>query len=158
MRILFGCAVLLLAVPAVAQAPVDVKKAEAAVKAYVLDNVGDPDSVKWVKLGPHDLEGKIGLATNNYGDLGLPFVLPPDLEHLGTDYLAVATMLGKVKGPLPLIRARYRLANKTGGKELHDTVFTLAEGKVIPLGKNRFGDDWRDHVARAIKKTGKQGI
>ncbi len=139
MRILFGCAVLLLAVPAVAQAPIDVKKAETSVKAYILDNADDPDSVKFVKWGPHATRTEKqdlawGPVKDNFSHLNT--TLEKSLER-ATDLAA-----DKALWPVLVIRVRYRLRNNFGGLELHDTLFVAKGAAIIPIGDTQGGDTW----------------
>src|SRR5262249_6869623 len=56
---------------------------------------------------------------------------------------------------IALVRVRYRLANKSGGRELHDVLFTVHNAKVIPFAKNVWGDDWRACLRREVEAIAK---
>ncbi len=140
MRALFGCAVLLVAVPALAQAPLTAKKAEAIVMAMAREYLGDADGVEWVKWGPHDLECKSGLTPR---DLGFVVALPLSSKpRYSPDDRVV------------LVRVRTREADGCGTLKLKDGLFGISKGRVVFVALNPYGDNW---VARftARKKTKK---
>lgn len=133
-------------------------KASALVRAYVLNRADDPDSVKFAKVGPHDPKGKLGITGKDITELSLGALPGDDFKHLGTDRREVGARLIRVEElaggedrPLPLARARYRLKNRQGAYELHDTVFVVWEGEVFPVGRNRFGDRWGAELLAAKK-------
>ncbi len=127
MRILFGCTLLVLAVPAVAQAPLDVKKAEAIVLAMAREYVGDADSIKVAKWGPHDLECKSGLTPRDVGAFAWPPLQKP--RYSPDDRIG-------------LIRVQTREKDASGTPQLKDGLFGISKGKVVFVALNPYGDNW----------------
>lgn len=133
MRYLFGCIVLSLTVPATPSA--DVKKAEALVKAYLLDVLDDPNSLKVARWGPHDLACKYR-------------VVAYDCVYLdGNAFYDALLKLDEKGGPLPVVRLRFRAKNKAGALQLADLLFAVKGQKVVPLGEG--SDSWPARLLKA---------
>lgn len=113
-------------------------KQEGAVRAYVLENVDRPKSVEFVRWGPHDLKAKLramaGRATAVLKPRTVKALNYPDGQFL-------KDIKVKPQGPLPLVRVRLRL-DRGGGKELHDVIFAVRDGRVWPFATNEWGDSW----------------
>ncbi len=138
MKCLSICAVLLLAVPVSGQAP-DVKKAEAMVKASILDNAGDPDSVKFARWGPHDLTCKSALV-------------PQDMDAMIWPLVPFQGFVKDGSGPCPLVRVRFRMKNDRGALAVVDLLFGLRKGKVVFAATNPYGDGWATRFAEKKAK------
>ncbi len=107
--------------------PLALLKEEETVKAFILDHVGDPKSVEFVKWGPHVLSKALRLKRGETIGMGpqdqtLAILSKnvPFLWNVPTDDL------------LPVVRVRFRANNSTGGRELHDALFTLSGGAGVP--------------------------
>lgn len=148
----YALPLLLLACPAAAAQAPDVKKAEAAVRAYVLENADDPKSVEWVKWGPHDPKGAVAKAAM------LPLLEGAEPSHLNLNHRQVIDRLDRLAGKqrragrgvsdYALVRVRYRLRNRAGAIELHDDIFVVGAGGAAVVGLNPHGDEWVETFAR----------
>lgn len=107
----------------------DPKKVQAAVLAYLRENLDDPDSLKVARWGPHDLEAKSGLTAHD-------IATDPWVRFPGDDR------------PWPIVRLRFRAKNSRGALVLTDALFMLRRGKVAVAQPNLFGDEWVKGYAR----------
>jgi hypothetical protein len=106
---------------------------DSVVKAYVLDHADDPESVEFDRFGPDDLEGWLPteIRKQSSGGIGVNYVILEKSDKI--------------------VRVRYRSKNRAGAKQLHDELYGLKDGKVIPSSwtgiiptatPNYDGDEW----------------
>jgi hypothetical protein len=132
---------------------------EERVKAYVLDNAGDPKSVQFVRWGPN-LSGEeyrkivteAAAKWERYFDQ-LEAKRNPDMGDVTTLRFDSPAMKA-VKDPnlgnfRATVRVRSRIANQTGGMEVRDETYRVEnDGRVLPTGEG--SDNWPALLARSL--------
>jgi hypothetical protein len=97
---------------------------ERLVKKYIVDHANDPDSLRFVKWGPHDPDRKLS-----------------------------ATLPGKFTG-LPdgyYVRVCYRAKNHNGAMQFYDALVVVQGARVKGAVGNGYGDDWQEHFDKLFK-------
>jgi hypothetical protein len=125
---------------------------EAAVRAFILENVDDPKSVEFARWGPHDLGAKLGAQRKHaflFNERRLIELLNYGLDRLKKKFDSLPDK------PYPLVRVRFRLANRMGGRELVDAVFVVVGKTVLPFAAARDGDEWMADMKERIESLGR---
>lgn len=149
---------------------------ESIVKEYILDHATEPDAVKFIKWGPHDLNDEIGVRWPLYS-----MTLEGSFAAVGADLAevqvaddedaprrdkgfrpkenmpktkAMSLATGKVKEygkPVLLIRVVYR-ESLSGRVPAKDMIFFVQYGKVVlALSNEGMGSAWKE-MWKEIKK------
>jgi hypothetical protein len=128
---LVGAAVVVLVLVARQQGLLGLSPEEQAVKAYVLDQAGDPGAVEFMKWGPNDLSGEV---TANVGSASVFHSAAADPVHNAA-----------------VVRVRWRGPNGQGGKQVNDLLVFVKQGKVTAAIPNTQGDNWLDTARKRTR-------
>jgi hypothetical protein len=128
-------------------------KGEEAVRAYILDNAGDPESVEFSRWGPHDLAGAL---RESFRDARW-VVVGPNRMLIGQPMVAGNPILpvGFFDKADEVYRVRARGKNGLGAKSLLDILVAVHDGKPYMATPNPYGDDWLERTAKAMEDSKK---
>jgi hypothetical protein len=150
---LFAALLLPACTPAAPTAPVAAAKAPAedeAVKAFILYGEADPDSVEFVRWGPHDLDGTLkkayAEAEKAPAGAGKAVIGGPASDGA----LVVPRRL--FEGADRIYRVRYGVKGRAGWERIEDRLVGCDDGapKIELSAPNPFGDDWLERYRRAF--------